>query len=1132
MSDVIGLGAEALSKMLRATGYLDEQQQMSLESFGYFLDEYVIEGANLELDKLNHRKFVITEAVISFHEALWRVSGDMMTVKGSGDDTYFVYFTIPSGYVVSDELPDDETSYMLLWTINTAQSGEITTVIDNRGQMGYLQLRSEIKGIITDMLIVDYEHITDDAVGTSKIQNYAVTTPKIADGAITEKKLQPNIIGTNLLKDGSVTHPKLAKDSVGKENIIDKSITTEKIVDYSITHEKIADGAVADDNIMDNTISNRKITNKSISHEKIADSAIWEENIADNQVSSPKIKGQISEVKLELDYHTAELRQLIKFFEGSTQDLEVIAARAGYPSLKARIDAMDPGIMPVTEAFIATEGQTVFNLTKGSYNMGAQRITLNVGGVVQYPGIHFEETSTTSVTLPEGVKKGTLVIAMWYEGSFYIAAAHGRSHRKGAGDELNVNDLAGVDDLKADFLKSVDYGNNYHRINVKEYGAKGDGKTDDTKAFNNAINYLYSIGGGTLEIPEGIFIVTGVALREQVDIIGRGANSIVKLKNGANSNVFYNKDDGYMLSTLSNFAIDGNRTNNLKGNGIYLIKLDYPPNANIHHNINTMETNVTFRDLVIYECADHGIFMDYREVDPNKYINVVGVQIFNLQIYHNGGHGIYAYRVSDCQFHAIISAGNDNCGFFLDGCASSHFVACKGFYNLDAFPKMPLGGWQIRGCGRLTLTACEAQEDRKHGFYIEGSSTIMMTNCIADSSGQGEDSTYYGYYIKDSGWVNLSNCLATSFHYPTWQYGGVAIEGGWAVRVALIAVNLIDNTGFKIIGSEEGGDWKVTVNGNQAYPPPESEIPYAMTLSERNHNSSATLGVYSSDGTLVQTNLDMEGNPTNDGYQFNIFPGVRNKSADGFVQMNIFDGHGELAHQISGPRHTLLGLLQGNTVSVGKLPPYGEKFNVDGSIMITKGNLLRMDADYMWIDSQGRLRISKGFRPADLDKDGVLVGDQGTVMPTPDVLDLKATTYSGTAKVRVMSPTAELTQVNIDSTGATDSIGHQVNFFPAANSDNGWTQVNIFSGKGQINHQFSGENVSALAKLPTSTMTIGTTTTNHDKLTVGGTIKVEGGFLKLGENWLWVDSQGRLRISKNSQPTDLENEGVVVGTQS
>ena len=45
-------------------------------------------------------------------------------------------------------------------------------------------------------------------------------------------------------------------------------------------------------------------------------------------------------------------------------------------------------------------------------------------------------------------------------------------------------------------------------VSVKDFGAVGDGVTDDTAAIQAAINYLISLGGGTINVPRGTYYVT------------------------------------------------------------------------------------------------------------------------------------------------------------------------------------------------------------------------------------------------------------------------------------------------------------------------------------------------------------------------------------------------------------------------------------------------------------------------------------------------------------------------------------------------------------------------------------------------------------------------------------------------
>jgi len=53
-------------------------------------------------------------------------------------------------------------------------------------------------------------------------------------------------------------------------------------------------------------------------------------------------------------------------------------------------------------------------------------------------------------------------------------------------------------------------------LNVREFGAKGDGKTDDTKAIQGAINVCPKYG--RIYIPEGVYLVTPIALKSHITI--------------------------------------------------------------------------------------------------------------------------------------------------------------------------------------------------------------------------------------------------------------------------------------------------------------------------------------------------------------------------------------------------------------------------------------------------------------------------------------------------------------------------------------------------------------------------------------------------------------------------------------
>lgn len=70
-------------------------------------------------------------------------------------------------------------------------------------------------------------------------------------------------------------------------------------------------------------------------------------------------------------------------------------------------------------------------------------------------------------------------------------------------------------------------------LNVKNYGAVGDGSTDDTAAIQAAINALPAAGGQVF-VPAGTYVVSNtISLREGTQLVGAGPGSILRVASGA-----------------------------------------------------------------------------------------------------------------------------------------------------------------------------------------------------------------------------------------------------------------------------------------------------------------------------------------------------------------------------------------------------------------------------------------------------------------------------------------------------------------------------------------------------------------------------------------------------------------------
>jgi polygalacturonase len=54
--------------------------------------------------------------------------------------------------------------------------------------------------------------------------------------------------------------------------------------------------------------------------------------------------------------------------------------------------------------------------------------------------------------------------------------------------------------------------------NVKDFGARGNGKTPDSHAINNAIEKAASAGGGTVYFPAGTYLSYSIRLKSNITL--------------------------------------------------------------------------------------------------------------------------------------------------------------------------------------------------------------------------------------------------------------------------------------------------------------------------------------------------------------------------------------------------------------------------------------------------------------------------------------------------------------------------------------------------------------------------------------------------------------------------------------
>lgn len=130
-------------------------------------------------------------------------------------------------------------------------------------------------------------------------------------------------------------------------------------------------------------------------------------------------------------------------------------------------------------------------------------------------------------------------------------------------------------------------------VSVKDFGAAGDGATEDTVAFRNAILELDRRGGGTLLVPAGTYVINDIVeLRSNIHIVGDGATII---KTQASPYVVF----AALSGTAQGY---GSSVQNVSATGL-TFRGDFANNIALcafalHHAQNVTITNCTFTQAV------------------------------------------------------------------------------------------------------------------------------------------------------------------------------------------------------------------------------------------------------------------------------------------------------------------------------------------------------------------------------------------------------------------------------------------------------------------------------------------------------------------------------------------------------
>ena len=206
------------------------------------------------------------------------------------------------------------------------------------------------------------------------------------------------------------------------------------------------------------------------------------------------------------------------------------------------------GIAINEQAFTATAGQTVFNLTSFSYTPGINSLQVYVNGLKQVLGEAYTETSTTSFTFVSGLNEGAIVEALGGAALAQSISALNVAYNQGGTGAVTTT-------VQAKLRQTVSVFDFMTAAQISDVQA-GTYALDVTTACQNALNS----GATRVIFPEGSYKISGLTIDSSCpnlrDIEGQGS---VKLRVTAVNNAigfsiaasraFVNFNNFYLIST-------------------------------------------------------------------------------------------------------------------------------------------------------------------------------------------------------------------------------------------------------------------------------------------------------------------------------------------------------------------------------------------------------------------------------------------------------------------------------------------------------------------------------------------------------------------------------------------------------
>lgn len=347
-------------------------------------------------------------------------------------------------------------------------------------------------------------------------------------------------------------------------------------------------------------------------------------------------------------------------------------------------------------------------------------------------------------------------------------------------------------------------------VSVKDFGAVGDGVTDDTAAIQAAIDAAPT--GGSIVFPTGTYSVASIiTLKSDISLIGYGAklirtgsndhilsaNFVDNLKNVHIEGLSFDYDQSSGVSIISNFLVELVGGNTLIAENLSIINCNFYRSPSAAFKIQNARY-VNIQGCHFEECDDNGVYTlgcDYVTVSNNTFLNNSGRSIM-LLVTSNSVISNNVVRANQTAFYeAIGMQGGNNVTISSNSIDGLSVANSRGIvvmeYEADATVEpynITVIGNVIKNCPNkgILIQNNQVGGDIAHEVVVANNSIytcgtgiefVRATN-IAVSGNFVDQCSFHGIDVDStSSKIKIKNNAVTDCNQDDNFYSGIRLDG-------------------------------------------------------------------------------------------------------------------------------------------------------------------------------------------------------------------------------------------------------------------------------------------------------------------------------------------------------------------